>query len=428
MKRRVVPMLILVAVLTVACGQPAGPRRVLLIGMDAADWSVIDPLIAEGRLPNFAKLRQKGATGPLQSEEPLISPAIWTTIATGMSRERHGITDFVTEVGGETALMTSNMRRVKAIWNIAGEAGKRVGVVNWWGSYPAEAVNGYVVTNYLPYFYAQALAERVTVAQLLNRVPQVTWPADLAPQLAGFATGDLLADTGVDLSGVRQFPGNVLFDEALTVLFRNSGPVYQLVLAHDQFVRRASLHLFRQMPTDLQAVYYDSADVACHAYWSFFTSQKSSPRDEALRGVVPATYEFLDRMLGDHLAALERDRVLVVVSDHGYGPLTPSRKHFHQPNGIAAIYGPGVRPGAKIGGMRITDVTPTVLRILGLPTANDMDGRANVSMFADEYQRAFGTAAVATYKTGAPRGDRQPVVTQIDEAVREQLKTLGYIQ
>src|SRR5688572_33217986 len=62
---------------------PTTGVKVLLVGIDGASFRVLDPLLAAGRLPAFASLRERGASGVLRSENPMISPALWTTIATG---------------------------------------------------------------------------------------------------------------------------------------------------------------------------------------------------------------------------------------------------------------------------------------------------------------------------------------------------------
>ena len=86
-----------------ACGRgpeslpPPTGERVLLIGVDAATWTVMRPLIDAGRLPTFKKLVSEGWSGTLRSMEPTVSPAIWTTIATGKVPDQHGIHGFVVE-------------------------------------------------------------------------------------------------------------------------------------------------------------------------------------------------------------------------------------------------------------------------------------------------------------------------------------------
>ena len=89
-------------------------KRVFLLCLDGASWRVLNPLIEKGVLPNFKKLKEGGAHGVLWSQDPMCSPALWTTIATGKSRDSHRITDFLQD----GVPVTSNVRRVKAVWNI----------------------------------------------------------------------------------------------------------------------------------------------------------------------------------------------------------------------------------------------------------------------------------------------------------------------
>src|SRR5262249_48113717 len=94
--------------------------RVLLIGIDGADPVVLERLIGDGKLPTTARLRRDGAFGRLRSREPLLSPIVWTTIATGRKAQDHGVLDFVeTDPDGRMVPVTSSRRRVPAIWNIA---------------------------------------------------------------------------------------------------------------------------------------------------------------------------------------------------------------------------------------------------------------------------------------------------------------------
>src|SRR6185503_9377083 len=83
---------------------PAGPaaagpaRKILLVGLDAADWAAIDPLVAQGKLPTFARLLGAGKAATLVSTPPLVSPIIWTTIATGRPPDEHGVLDFMVDL------------------------------------------------------------------------------------------------------------------------------------------------------------------------------------------------------------------------------------------------------------------------------------------------------------------------------------------
>ena len=123
--------------------------KVMLIGIDGATFSVIDPLIAEGALPNLQRLIENGTRSTLKSKRPMISPPIWTSMVTGRRRTAHGIHTFIRkgQKEGEKVLYTSNDRRVSALWNWFGPFGKTVGFVGWWVSWPAEPVNGWIVSD-----------------------------------------------------------------------------------------------------------------------------------------------------------------------------------------------------------------------------------------------------------------------------------------
>ena len=70
--------------------------RLVIIGIDGLTFEVVDPLVAQGKLPTFQKLMDSGSRAILMSEKPMRSPALWTTIATGQPRATHRIFDFVT--------------------------------------------------------------------------------------------------------------------------------------------------------------------------------------------------------------------------------------------------------------------------------------------------------------------------------------------
>ena len=136
--------------------------KVLLIGIDAGEWDVLGPLLDRKKLPNFAHLRDEGAAGRLRSLEPLTkSPIIWASIATGKVPGKHGVLDFMAKrkrdanlKPGETSPespTTSNLWRVRPVWEILGSLGRKVGVVGWWTTWPAQPVNGFLISDYAQY-------------------------------------------------------------------------------------------------------------------------------------------------------------------------------------------------------------------------------------------------------------------------------------
>src|SRR5262249_28540775 len=105
MTRAFLSALAAVLTFTTECGNIAASslapdRNVILVGLDDADWLTIDPLIRAGKLPTFARLRAFGRTGVMVATPPLVSPMLWTTMATGVEPENHGVLDFMVDLPG----------------------------------------------------------------------------------------------------------------------------------------------------------------------------------------------------------------------------------------------------------------------------------------------------------------------------------------
>jgi hypothetical protein len=149
--------------------------RVVLLGIDGLEAGLADALVARGQMPHLSALRSRAARARLAVEPEQVPAIVWTTIATGRGPDAHGIQSmggrrlagmrtpvalgdesaFARALGNASDLLrlsrpqapSSVLRSVKALWNVASEKGLRVGVVNWWATWPADPVNGYVVTD-----------------------------------------------------------------------------------------------------------------------------------------------------------------------------------------------------------------------------------------------------------------------------------------
>src|SRR6266446_4152632 len=104
-------------------------RRVLLVGWDAADWQVIHPLLDGGLMPNMERLIEGGVMGNVA----LLSPILWTSIATGKRAYVHGASGFVEPLADRSGMrpVGTDTRRCEALWNIASQSGRRSIVCGW---------------------------------------------------------------------------------------------------------------------------------------------------------------------------------------------------------------------------------------------------------------------------------------------------------
>jgi hypothetical protein len=117
-------------------GDSAPQRQVIFIGLDGADWPIIDRLRDQGRLPTFDRLIQTGARADLETLHPIFSPPIWTSIATGVMPATHGVKDF---------WVTARDVRVKRFWEVADESGMTSGVMSYLVTWPPDKSKGFQV-------------------------------------------------------------------------------------------------------------------------------------------------------------------------------------------------------------------------------------------------------------------------------------------
>jgi predicted AlkP superfamily phosphohydrolase/phosphomutase len=119
--------------------EEAYQRKVLLIGWDASDWEHITPLLEEGLMPTLDAFINRGVMGNLATLQPILSPMLWNSVATGKSADKHGIHGFIEPdpVNGGARPYTSTSRKCKALWNILTQRGLQSNIVGWWASHPA---------------------------------------------------------------------------------------------------------------------------------------------------------------------------------------------------------------------------------------------------------------------------------------------------
>ncbi|MDP2430660.1 MAG: alkaline phosphatase family protein [Pseudomonadota bacterium] len=356
--------------------------KVLVIGWDAADWKVINALVDQGKMPHTAKLIERGVMGDLATLHPVLSPMLWTSIATGKRPYKHGIYGFTepTPDGGGIQPVSQLSRKTKAIWNILNQSGYRSHVIGWWPSHPVEPINGVMVSNH----FHTAIGP-----------PEEPWP--LAP---GMVHPERLAET---LAALRINPNELVAEQVLPFVPR-AGEIDQdkdrrlgmvmKTLAECATVHAAATWTMEHEPWDFMGVYYDAIDHFCHGFMKYHPPRRAHipERDfELYSGVVEAAYRFHDMMLGAMLALAPEDTTVIVCSDHGFHPdhLRPVQLPKepagpaieHRDLGMILMAGPGIRRDRLIHGANLLDITPTLLTLFGLPVGEDMDGKPLLDAF-----------------------------------------------
>ena len=130
----------------------AGNRpKVVFVGTDGSTWNIVDSLLARKLLPSYERIKREGTRGILRSEQCYVSPPAWTSMMTGVSPATHGIYTFGrwSDEKQEFISFSSEDVLTPSVWDIASYAKRRVAVTNMAVTYPAQPVNGIMVTGLL---------------------------------------------------------------------------------------------------------------------------------------------------------------------------------------------------------------------------------------------------------------------------------------
>lgn len=124
--------------------------KTLLVGLDAACWSYLDPLLEAGKMPTLQRLIESGTWGTIQSTMPPWTPTAWASIITGKNPGKHGIFDMMWRRPGTYEFTPTNAkaRMGTPFWKRLNEAGVRVGVVNAPFTYPCDPLDGFIVCGF----------------------------------------------------------------------------------------------------------------------------------------------------------------------------------------------------------------------------------------------------------------------------------------
>jgi predicted AlkP superfamily phosphohydrolase/phosphomutase/tetratricopeptide (TPR) repeat protein len=404
-------------------------KKLLLIGWDAADWQMIHPLMDAGRMPNLQRIVDGGISGNILTLQPLLSPILWTSIATGKRAPQHGILGFVEPTPDGTSLrpVSSTSRKCKAIWNILTQAGKRCHAIGWYASHPAEAISGVCVSN-----------------QFCVAPPSATpdnWPlasASVAPASAGDAIADLrIHPDEIPLDLIQQFIPHAAALNTAKPAIAHLLRALSKRLAECLTIHAVATDLMEHHPWDFCTVYYEAIDQIGHDFMVYHPPQMRHLPDDvflAFSNVMTAVYELQDKLLGRLLELAGEDAHVMIVSDHGFlsGDRRPTEPvdaaRWHRNFGMIAARGAGLKRDELLRGATLLDIAPTILTLFGLPVGQDMEGKVLVNAF----ERMPEIARIESWeKVDDPNAPPREISAADDpevaaEAMR-QLVELGYL-
>jgi tetratricopeptide (TPR) repeat protein len=418
------------AVPAASVAAPGRGRPVIFLGLDGADWELLDGYMKAGSMPQLAALVKEGVSGVLESIHPPLSPLVWTTMMTGLSPLDHGILDFTrfNPATGRKEPITSDERREPAIWNMASLAGRRVAVFGLWATYPAEHVDGTLVSDRLfTFLFDEA-----------SPPPGVVYPAD-RERWARDVLSRVQREVGLDQ--LREYLPWLGRDEYLRHEKTDdpyAHPVSALlrILVETRVYDELGAESIRRDKPDLAIVYLQGTDTIGHAFAPYAPPRQAGVSEEDYERYheVPERYfRYIDGLVGEYRRLAEASgAVLMLASDHGFtwgeGRPTqlssfanPTAAKWHRQQGIYLVWGPGIAPASGTrpkGG--VAQVCTTLLSLLGLPAGERLAGPPLAGIPAPQgapldYHARYQPAAPAA---GSARADAEAL---------DKLKALGYV-
>ena len=512
-------------------GTPSEPDTILVFGIDAASWKVIDPLCKRGYLPTFSRLVNSGIKADLHTLEPTVSVMLWTTIATGMLPEHHGISSWLTEgtdTSGQLAI-TSNRRKVPALWNLFSQS--KCFFTNWWATWPVENISGVMISNRAHF----------------NNLDRVVFPPELKKTVC--QTHRQSQETiNSELSSLNPFGNQIETDD---FLFKQ--------LRKDRFYLDSAYQIASTEKFKMIALFVRGIDILEHEYLYDVLEYKNAPQIEKNRkGIVIAYYRYLDSQLERFIRICGKSCTIVVISDHGmdpidkrppiieglqldnllaklnYEPVDPNGEpmpdkaifrdnkkyppglkrgisanahqfnstpemiqaaedlknnlqtiqinnvslfsaikinddpaeiltlnidpngkpndeiiinqnaeplmqyvrfiihpragqHWYSPNGIFLMSGPGIESSSDLNEINILDVAPTLAVLADLPVLKNLDGKPKLEFFTEQFKNSHPVKWVDRIDW-TPSAEIPESPDNVDESIRRELQSIGYIQ
>jgi predicted AlkP superfamily phosphohydrolase/phosphomutase len=289
-------------------------RKVFVIGLDGATFDLIRPWVAQGKLPTFKKLIDSGAWSELRSTVPPVTASAWSSFMTGKNPGAHGLFDFMQRRDGsyDLAPVSALDRDGKAVWDLIGDAGKRVIVMNVPVTWPPQSVNGLLITGMLT----------------PRNAKNYTHPKELAEELRA-EIGDYI----------------VYSDE---VYSKGRGEIFLKALKHSAEQRaRAAEYLMQKYLWDFFMLVFPETDTVSHGLWSSLdsTHHQHDPGEAArFRDGILEIYQHIDSLIARLLTCLDSQSPtpnfqlptsIILMSDHGHGPV----RNFLYVNNFLAQHG-----------------------------------------------------------------------------------------
>lgn len=422
-----------IATLPVAeiAAQATKTRPVIFIGLDGADWQLLDAYMRKGAMPNLQSLVNEGTAGDLLTEHPPLSPLLWTTMMTGTSPLEHEILDFTRfhPSTGRKEPITSDERKMPAVWNMATQAGRSTAVFGLWATYPAEPVRGLLVSDR---FFTFLFSETAPPKGTIYPVAREAWARQVLGEVEGSIDYATLAKYLPWLTADE-------FEQHRRATDPYSHPISALrrILVETTVYDRLAHGYLESHTPDLTILYLQGTDSIGHVFAPYTAPRQPhiSEEDFAHYSNVPEQYfRAIDRILGDYKAiAKQRGARMMIASDHGFhwfedrptelsSFAASTAAKWHRKQGVYLLWGDGIAARGRTGPeQHVAQVASTLLALGGMPRGEGVAMPpilVPASNAAADYRKHFVPMKASV--------EGSPSQAAADEELAK-LKSLGYI-
>jgi predicted AlkP superfamily phosphohydrolase/phosphomutase len=291
-------------------------NKILILGLDGATWTVLKPWIDDGSLPNLAALLDKGCWGELRSTIPPLTAPAWSSFMTGKNPGKHGVFHFSSiddrpSNGATEEVEIVDGRSIKSatLWDVLGHHGYNVGLINVPMSYPPRPVNGFMITGLLT----------------PPSAPIFTYPPELSDQVPASYEIDL--DRFIDQKPFAKNEQGVKEERVV----KPSLTLMDEFIQMEQERGRLALQLMDSQPWDAFMVVFTASDRMGHYLWNYHRTEDLDDSDESqvLHEAIVNFYKEQDKLIDDLVKAAGPDTTVLIMSDHGMGPIHTKITHWN---------------------------------------------------------------------------------------------------
>jgi predicted AlkP superfamily phosphohydrolase/phosphomutase len=253
-------------------------NKVIVIGIDGGTLDLIRPWVNEGKLLNMGRLIDEGAHGDLESIIPPLTGPAWVSFMTGVNPGKHGVFDFMNPGQETISLINYNSIKIQTLWEILSRHNKKLAVLHLPVTYPPPKINGCLISG------------------TLSGKGPISHPPELIDEVESYLGERYRTSMSI---------GPQLGREAVYM---------QEFSKWHEIVEKTALYLLKK-EWDFFMTVFNITDGLSHFLWRHMENG-----GEFADGIYQA-YSLVDHSIGKILECVPDDTSIILMSDHGFGPL-----------------------------------------------------------------------------------------------------------